>query len=135
MQPLPHLRENFRKAAPAAKKAGRRGTLRVASGVGCALFTFVLAAFFLAACDPELEWKYYKDGIGTELTTQNLRSPADLQDAYIYELCRQARGVQTATAGSEPIGGGARPCVLVDRIPAGSRSFSAIDHNALVARS
>jgi hypothetical protein len=76
---------------------------RVASGVGCALFTFVLTAFFLAACDPGLEWKYYKEGIGTELTTQNVPSAADLQDVYLNELCRQAGGAQMASANSAPV--------------------------------
>jgi hypothetical protein len=59
----------------------------------------------LAACDFALERKYYQEGIGTDLVTQSVISTADLQDVYIYELCRQAGGIQVATAGSEPIGG------------------------------
>jgi hypothetical protein len=71
---------------------------RVASVVAWGFFALVLTG-----CDSVLERQYYKEGIGTELTTQSVPSAADLQDVYLTELCRQAGMVQVSSANTDPV--------------------------------
>lgn len=58
----------------------------------------------LAACDPALEQKYYKEGIGTEITRPDITTVTALQDLYLSELCRQTGMVPMVDGVCSPVG-------------------------------
>jgi len=98
IRPSLQLQGNYRKATPTAAGAWRSGIWRLVSVIASGFVALVLAS-----CNPTLEYMYYKEGIGTELATQSFPSSADLQDVYIYELCRQAGVVQVASANIDAV--------------------------------
>jgi hypothetical protein len=62
--------------------------LVVASVAGAAL------ALAVAGCNPAQEYKYYSDGIGTDLASPTIVTDSQIQDVYLAALCEQA-GLQS----------------------------------------
>lgn len=63
-----------------------------------------VAMVVLAACDPALEQKYYKEGVGTEITRPDIATVTALQDLYLSELCRQTGMVPMVDGVCSPVG-------------------------------
>lgn len=63
-----------------------------------------VAMVSLAACDPALEQKYYKEGVGTEITRPDITTVTALQDLYLSELCRQTGMVPMVDGVCSPVG-------------------------------
>ncbi|MDA9510503.1 hypothetical protein XI09_38805 [Bradyrhizobium sp. CCBAU 11386] len=59
---------------------------------------------WLAGCDPALEQKYYKEGIGTEIARPDIATVTALQDLYLSELCRQTGMVPMVDGSCSPVG-------------------------------
>jgi hypothetical protein len=78
LRPQAIVRENF------LVVVGGKMRLLVASFVGAAL------ALALAGCDPAQEYRYYSDGIGTDLPSPTIVADTQLQDVYLAALCEQA---------------------------------------------
>jgi hypothetical protein len=78
---------------------GRAASRRVALAV-----LLPVAMVSLAACDPALEQKYYKEGIGTEITRPDIATVTTLQDLYLSELCRQTGIVAVVDGTCNPVG-------------------------------
>ena len=55
-----------------------------------ALAIVVSLSVVVAGCDPSQEYKFYTQGIGTELPSQTILADTALQDAYLEALCDQA---------------------------------------------
>lgn len=53
-------------------------------------FVAVAAAMFLASCDPTQEYKFYTQGIGTQLDSSTIAADTQLQNEYLSDLCEQA---------------------------------------------
>ena len=66
--------------------------MRVIACVGIALTA--------AGCDPVTERQYVREGIGTELHTDNIVDRTNLQDTYVAHICEQA-GLTAASCGIE----------------------------------
>jgi hypothetical protein len=62
--------------------------LVVASVAGAAL------ALAVAGCNPAQEYRYYSDGIGTDLASPTIVTDSQIQDVYLAALCEQA-GLQS----------------------------------------
>lgn len=90
-------------------RAGLSGWFSV-MGRAAVLRRLTLAAFlpvvsvWLAACDPALEQKYYKEGIGTEIARPDIATVTALQDLYLSELCRQTGMVPMVDGVCSPVG-------------------------------
>lgn len=90
-------------------RAGLSGWFSI-MGRAALLRRLTLAAFlpvvsvWLAACDPALEQKYYKEGIGTEIARPDIATVTALQDLYLSELCRQTGMVPMVDGVCSPVG-------------------------------
>ncbi len=54
-----------------------------------ALVAACLGALTTAACNPAAD-QYFREGAGSDLYSAQLAEATQLQDAYVYYICRQA---------------------------------------------
>jgi hypothetical protein len=64
-----------------------------------------VAALATAACDPMSD-QYFNEGAGFDLNSGQLAQATQLQDEYVYYICRQAGGSNLETAAGPSCSGG-----------------------------